>query len=216
MTKRFDPALLPTRPDLSLERGLWQAGVARIAGMDEAGRGALAGPVCAAAVIFPAEPELFNTLFGVNDSKKMTAQQRDSWAATIQETALACSVAFASSLEIDQIGIVPATHLAMQRALTTLRFSPDHLLIDALLLSEVSLPQTSLLKGDARSLSIAAASILAKTSRDNHMRELDRQYPRYGFAKHKGYGTAFHRAAMKKWGPCPIHRITFAPLREML
>ncbi|MBN2499950.1 MAG: ribonuclease HII [Anaerolineales bacterium] len=216
MTRRFDPALLPPAPDLSLESALWEHGVSAIAGIDEAGRGALAGPVAAGAVILPAEPEIAEELHGVNDSKKMTPKQREIWAATIKETALAWGLGFASNQEIDEIGIIPATRLAAWRALEQLAIPPTFLLIDALLLPDHPLPQTSLLKGDARSLSIAAASVIAKVGRDGLMCDLDRKYPAYGLAAHKGYGTAFHRAVITEHGPCPLHRMTFAPMREVV
>jgi ribonuclease HII len=214
MTRRFDPALLPPAPDLSLESAFWEHGVSAIAGIDEAGRGALAGPVAAGAVILPAEPKIAEVLHGVNDSKKMTPKQREAWVVNIKEVALAWGLGFASNKEIDEIGIIPATRLAAWRALEQLSVPPEHLLIDALLLPEHPLAQTSLLKGDARSLSIASASVIAKVGRDHLICELDRKYPAYGLAAHKGYGTAFHRNAIAEHGPCPLHRMTFAPMRE--
>ena len=200
-------------PDLSLENPLWQGGVSRLAGVDEAGRGAWAGPVAAAAVILPADEEILQTLKGVRDSKQMTPLQRLRWVGQIQQLAAAWGVGMASNQEIDALGIVPATRLAMQRALQALKVSPQHLLIDALRLPEVELPQTSLPHGDAISLSIAAASVLAKTARDAIMVEFDHQYTGYGFARHKGYGTAAHSAALQRLGACPLHRFSFAPLK---
>lgn len=209
MPRRIDPSLIPARPNLKYEKGLWQAGVKCVAGVDEAGRGALAGPVCAGAVILPSKSIIFRQLKGVTDSKQMSANQRDVWAAEIRTRAMSWSVGFAAANEIDDIGIVPATRLAMRRAIEKLDQLIEHLLIDALLLPEVSTPQTSLLKGDARSLSIACASVVAKVARDSLMVELDSKYAGYGFMQHKGYGTRKHRAAIKQRGPCNEHRHTF-------
>lgn len=193
---------------LTFERHLWEGGWQRVAGMDEAGRGALAGPVCAAAVILPPDPALAQTLSGVRDSKQMTPLEREAWAPRIQQAALAWGVGFASAEEIDALGIVAATKLAATRALKNLL--PDYLLTDFLLFPELDLPQTALIKGDRRSLSVAAASVLAKTARDSLMRDLDAQYPGYGFAQHKGYGTPAHRRALERWGALPLHRRSFA------
>lgn len=209
MGRRFDPDLLPAAPDFAFEAPLWESGLRLVAGIDEAGRGALAGPVAAAALIFPPNPDLFPQLSGVRDSKQMSAVQREDWAARLPGLALAWGVGFASHQEIDELGIVPATRLAVQRALEALAVCPEHLLVDYLDLPACPLPQTALVKGDARSLSIAAASILAKTGRDARLRALDREYPGYGFAGHKGYGTAAHCAALARLGPCAIHRRTF-------
>lgn len=203
-----------TRPDLQFELPLWESGLVFVAGLDEAGRGAWAGPVSAGAVILPADPQIQRRLAGVRDSKQMSPPQRVRWAAAIMELALAWQVGFSTSHEVDRLGIVPATRLAMRRALEGLSVVPGHLLIDALLLREVELPQTALFKGDSRSLSIAAASVLAKTARDALMVEQDAIYPGYGFARHKGYGTRMHRAALDTLGPCRIHRGTFRPVRE--
>jgi len=200
----------PLFPTLEFEQALWKGGFGHIAGIDEAGRGALAGPVSAAAVILPNTPHLARTLRGVRDSKQMTPLQREAWAPRIKEIALAWGVGFASAEEIDMLGIVPATKLAAMRAMEFLSQSPDYLLTDYLIFPEISLPQTALVKGDQRSLSIAAASVLAKTARDTRMRELDLEYPEYGFARHKGYGTPQHRAALAQWGMCSIHRKSFA------
>jgi len=201
-------------PDLEFELPLWQSGLVLVAGLDEAGRGAWAGPVSAGAVILPAEPDIQRRLSGVRDSKQMTPGQREYWAVEIRELALAWHVGFSTQEEIDAMGIVPATHLAMRRALMGLCVIPQHLLIDALLLWEEDLPQTSLIKGDSRSLSIAAASVLAKVARDTFMVEQEESYPGYGFARHKGYGTRMHRAALDDLGPCPLHRRSFRPIRE--
>jgi len=207
--RKFDPRLIPASPDLSFELPLWSAGLELVAGLDEAGRGALAGPVTAAAVILPAIPEILPALSGVRDSKQMTPSQRQVWAERLHCQALCYAVGFASHQEIDICGIVPATRLAMQRAISQLPFSPQHLLLDFLDLPDLSIPQTSLVKGDARCLSIAAASVLAKTARDELMCQLDAQYPGYGFAVHKGYGTLAHRRALQALGPSLIHRSTF-------
>ena len=197
-------------PDLTYETNLWSC-CKYIAGLDEAGRGALAGPVAVGAVILPGQdPHLPRTLEGVRDSKQMRPRERESLAPRIQEAALAWSVAFASAKEIDRYGIVPATRLAALRALEALSLSPDYLLTDFRLeLPQLDIPQTALVRGDALCLSIAAASVLAKTSRDALMLDLDSQYQGYGLGKHKGYGTARHRLAMKRLGISPIHRKTF-------
>lgn len=207
---------LPSDPDLSFEIALWQQGRQAVAGIDEAGRGALAGPVTAAAIILPADPYMSQQLNGVRDSKQMTQLARTRWAIRLKEIALAWGVGFASPAEIDAIGIVPATRLAALRAVQQLKPQPEHLLIDYLSLPEISLPQTSLVKGDARCYSIAAASILAKTSRDQLCHELDSQYPGYGFSQHKGYGTRLHLAALRRLGPAPVHRRSFAPIASHL
>jgi ribonuclease HII len=208
-SRKFDPQLIPASPDLSFELSLWSAGLKLVAGLDEAGRGALAGPVAAAAVILPASPEILLALHGVRDSKQMTPAQRQVWAERLTMQALCYGVGFASHQEIDACGIVPATRLAMQRALSQLSLSPQHLLLDFLDLPDLPIPQTCLVKGDRRSLSIAAASVLAKTARDALMRQLDTQYPGYGFAVHKGYGTLAHCRALQALGPSLIHRSTF-------
>ncbi|MBN1667213.1 MAG: ribonuclease HII [Anaerolineales bacterium] len=199
------------RPHLRHEQALWVNGALWVAGIDEAGRGALAGPVAAAAVILPQIPDLTRALKGVRDSKLMTPRQRQIWARVVQDQAVSWAIGMASAGEIDALGILPATQLAAERALERLVVRPDHLLLDYLHLPQVPLPQTALVKGDRISLSIAAASVLAKTGRDALLQEYDQQYPGYGFAIHKGYGTASHRAAIAALGPCPIHRLTFAP-----
>jgi len=204
-------------PNLSLETPFWQEGLRRLAGIDEAGRGAWAGPVYAAAVVLPPEGKgLLDKLAGVRDSKLMTARQRAIWAEKIRETAEQWGIGWATNEEIDTQGILPATRLAMQRAVEQLALPPEHLLIDAVRLQALNLPQTWLVRGDQRSLSIAAASVLAKTARDAVMVQLDGQYPGYGFAAHKGYGTARHKRALDEIGPCPQHRFSFKPLRDRL
>jgi ribonuclease HII len=200
---------LPKFPDLTFELELWQAGFQLVAGVDEAGRGALAGPVAAAVILLPVDPDLCRKLSGVRDSKMMSPQARQKWAGHVKEAALDYGVGFASNHEIDTIGIVPATHLAVQRALAQLQIVPEHLLTDYLSLEQVSIPQTPLVKGDARCLSIAGASILAKTSRDEVMCQMDAKYPGYGFCQHKGYGTLAHRLALQELGPSAMHRLSF-------
>ncbi len=197
-------------PDLRLEKRLWRSGLENIAGMDEAGRGALAGPVTVGAVILPNAPRLSSTLSGVRDSKQMTPGQRVRWAAVLREIARAWSLGWASADEIDSLGISAATRLASERALAALPLLPDHLLTDFRLNPETEIPLTSIVKGDQKSLSIASASVLAKTARDAVMCELDGQYPGYGLARHKGYGTAFHREAIERLGHSLIHRKTFS------
>jgi len=216
MTRYYDPAEIPAAPDLRFESELWASGVMRVAGLDEAGRGAWAGPVSAGAVVLPPGTGIAGLLAKVRDSKQMTALARGFWAEEIKKHALAWGVGFASSEEINRLGIIAATRLAMARALEALPLPAQHLLIDALRLPGIALPQTSLIKGDARSLSIAAASVLAKTARDALMTGYDTQYPLYGFARHKGYGTARHQEALQAAGPCPIHRFCFAPIRHLL
>lgn len=193
---------------------LLRLGGTTVAGLDEAGRGALAGPVSAAAVILPpVSAALLAALNGVNDSKQLTPLARERLYPIICDAALDYGVGFATAKEIDRLGIVPATHAAMLRALQALRVAPDALLIDGTIRLPVAAPQEALVRGDSRSLSIAAASILAKVSRDRYMVELDARYPAFGFAAHKGYGTALHTRALAHAGPCPEHRLSFAPLR---
>jgi len=197
-------------PDLTCETNLWRC-YSHIAGLDEAGRGALAGPVAVGAVVLPDEgARLSRTLTGLRDSKQMTPLEREALAPRIKEAALTWSVGFASAEEIDALGIVPATRLAALRALSDLALVPQYLLTDFRLeLPELDIPQTALVKGDALCLSIAAASVLAKTARDQLMGELDSCYQGYGLGRHKGYGTQFHRSAMKRLGISDIHRRSF-------
>jgi ribonuclease HII len=177
-----------------------------IAGVDEVGRGCLAGAVVAAACILDLSRPLPE---GLNDSKKLTAKRRASIAEELRETALAYSIAQVEAEEIDRINILQATKKAMRRAIENLSPRADFLLVDALSLKEINLPQKAIIKGDAISASIAAASILAKTYRDNLMRELDKIYPEYGFEQHVGYGTRAHFEAIKKHGACALHRKSF-------
>jgi ribonuclease HII len=213
MKKRFDPCLLPPAPDLSFEKKLWEAGIMYVAGIDEAGRGALAGPVSAAAVILPPNTSIQAALQGVRDSKQLTPSKRTTWADRLRKIALSWGIGFASHEEIDSWGIIPATRLAAQRALDCLVNSPDHLLLDYLFLPECGIPQTMLVKGDARSLSIAGASILAKTARDKFLIELEDDYPGYLFGKHKGYGTQQHIEILNRLGLSPVHRQSFKPIK---
>jgi ribonuclease HII len=202
-------------PDLTYELNLWPY-FPHIAGLDEAGRGALAGPVAVGAVILPKdEPLLSRTLAGVRDSKQLTPLERETLFPRIQATALSWNVGFGSAEEIDLHGIVLTTRLAALRALEGLTLRPQYLLTDFRLeLPQLDVPQTALVRGDALCLSIAAASVLAKVTRDALMRELDAEYQGYGLGKHKGYGTQSHRLAMKRLGLSPIHRKTFQ-VREL-
>ncbi|HZU87467.1 MAG TPA: ribonuclease HII [Anaerolineaceae bacterium] len=197
------------RPDLSFEIALWGKGLWALAGLDEAGRGAWAGPVSAGVVILPHDESILGRWLGVRDSKLMTPRQRSYWAARIREEALAWGVGLADNREIDAWGIVPATRLAMARALQQLQIAPQHLLLDALRLPEVDIPQTALIKGDRKVLSIAAASVLAKTTRDEMMCQMEAVYPGYGFARHKGYGTRQHQEALARLGLSDFHRHSF-------
>lgn len=197
---------------LRFEQELWTRGVVHVAGVDEAGMSPLAGPVSAAAVVLAPGTRLPD----VDDSKKLTAQDRDRLAIVIKERAVAWAVAYATPEEIDRINIYHAGLLAMRRAVEGLGVAPAHLLIDARRIPDLDLPQERIVKGDARSLSIAAASILAKTARDALMAELDRSHPGYGFARHKGYPVKEHVAALRALGACMVHRRSFAPVREVL
>ncbi|MBL8094672.1 MAG: ribonuclease HII [Anaerolineales bacterium] len=207
-------------PDLSLEQEWLAQGYTLVAGIDEAGRGAWAGPVVAAAVILPLDrPEVLAELLeaGVNDSKKLTARKRQTLADLIRARAVAFGMGGASAKHIDRDGILAATRTAMRRAVSMLRPQPQALLIDAVdLRAAVPLPQKRLNFGDSISLSIAAASILAKVSRDTFLTQLDDLYPGYAFARHKGYGTRVHQAALAQLGASPIHRMSFKPIKELL
>ena len=194
---------LPARPGWSHERQSAAAGFTCVAGIDEVGRGSLAGPVVAAAVIL--RPN--SRLPGVNDSKLLTAARREELLRQILRSALAWGFGAAGAREIDDVNILNATRLAMRRAVEALHVRPDHLLIDAVTLSDVPVAQTAIIKGDRISVSIAAASIVAKVVRDRVMDYFDRIYPGFGFASHKGYGTSEHMRAVAERGPCPIHRL---------
>ena len=188
-----------------IEDGLYSQGVGVICGVDEAGRGPLAGPVCAAAVILPPHLEIP----GLNDSKKLTDKRRRELMPIIKEQALAYGIGFASHEEIDQINILQATFLAMERAMKQLGMKPDMALIDGNREKDFGLPVMTVVKGDSRSANIAAASVLAKVTRDDLMLEMAKEYPQYGFEIHKGYGTKAHYEALREFGPCAIHRMTF-------
>lgn len=206
-----------SRPDLSQELALRRKGIQLIAGLDEAGRGALAGPVVAAAVVLPLDRfDLARALSGVRDSKQMSPAAREHWAIQIRNIARAFGVGSASAREVDRKGLLPATRLAMGRALAALQCDPGFLLIDHLPLPEIDLPQLPITRGDQQVLSIAAASVLAKVDRDATMRRLGKRYPSYGFAQHKGYGTAQHRKAILRSGPCAVHRRSYAPVQQAL
>ena len=191
------------------EHTMWEIedslGLRLICGVDEAGRGPLAGPVCAAAVILPEHLQIP----GLNDSKKLTDKKRRELFPVIQEQAVAYGIGLASEQEIDEINILQATFLAMRRALDQLSVRPEIALIDGNRETDFGLPVKTVVKGDSLSANIAAASILAKVTRDNIMVELAQQYPEYGFEIHKGYGTKAHYEALRTYGPCPIHRKTF-------
>jgi ribonuclease HII len=205
--------MLRQDPDMAEELRLYAAGSRAVAGLDEVGRGALAGDVVAAAVILPAEPAVLQRLHGVRDSKQLSPQQRAALSCRIRAEAVAIGLGRVSAQDIDRIGIVQATRRAMALAVAALCVRPDYLIVDALLLPDVPIPQKAIVKGDARCLSIAAASIIAKVDRDAAMVALDGVYPGYGFARHKGYGTSFHRQQLCLMHPCLIHRRSFAPVR---
>ena len=201
-------------PSLAEERKLWRAGFTRVAGLDEAGRGALAGPVVASAVILPANSRRDGLWAEVQDSKLLSPLRREELSVRIREQAAAWSLGQASAAEIDARGIAPATRLAMRRAVQALLLRPDHLLLDWVQLKSLNLPQLSFTKGDLRIVSIAAASILAKVHRDRLLCQLHERYPAYGFHSHKGYAARTHLAAIEQLGPCPAHRRSFSPLRK--
>ena len=195
---------------LEFEDAAKARGYQHICGVDEAGRGPLAGPVCAAAVILPE-----NTIIeGVNDSKKLSEKKREALFDVIKNTAVAYCVAYASVEEIEELNILNATMLAMKRAVEGLEVPADYAMIDGNRLPDLSIDAEYIIKGDARSMSIASASILAKVSRDRLMYEYAKEYPQYAFDKHKGYGTKVHKAALLEYGPCPYHRMSF--LRKIL
>lgn len=198
---------------LRYETVLWEAGISHVAGVDEAGMSPLAGPVAAAAVVFARDGE---RLAGIDDSKKLDARAREAFATEIKKTAVCWSVGFASVEEIDDINIYWAGLLAMTRAIEGLATSPGHVLIDGRQIKSLKIPQQKIIGGDGKSVTIAAASILAKTARDVLMCKFDTEYPGYGFAQHKGYPVHEHRRALQKLGACPLHRRSFAPVRDAL
>ena len=196
---------------LKIENELYTAGYRLVAGVDEAGRGPLAGPVVAAACILP---PIFD-LPGLNDSKKLTEKKRENLNKMIQQQALAYSLGMASVAEIDTLNILQATKLAMKRAIEKLVLTPDFILVDGRDSLDILLPHKPVIDGDSLSASIAAASILAKVARDKIMCELHQLYPQYSFDLHKGYCTKLHLAEIEKYGPCPVHRKSFAPVKDM-
>ena len=196
---------------LNFERLLWKSGIRAIAGVDEVGVGPLAGPVIAAAVIFPPNAEVS----GIDDSKQLDPERRTELAVKIRATATAIGIGSAEVGEIDRLNIYHAALLAMRRAIEALPVIPEHVLVDARVIPEISVPQNAFNKGDGINFSIAAASIIAKTHRDGLMEDFDKQYPGYGFAQHKGYGTAEHQNAIRDLGPCPIHRLSFQFIKEL-
>src|SRR5581483_8356407 len=196
---------------LNFERVLWKSGIRHIAGVDEVGVGPLAGPVVAAAVVFPPGAEVA----GVDDSKRLDPEQRTELAEKIRACASAIGIGAADVAEIDRLNIYHAGLLAMRRAVEALAVTPQHVLVDARTIPGVPMPQNPFTKGDGINFSIAAASIIAKTHRDALMVELDARYPEYGFARHKGYSTAAHQDAIRRYGPCPIHRMSYPFLREL-
>lgn len=187
------------------EHRCFEQGYQLVCGVDEAGRGPLAGPVCAAAVILPADVDIP----GLNDSKKLTDKRRRELYPIIKEQAIAYGIAFADEKEIDEINILQATFRAMERAVSQLATRPDFVLIDGNKLPQLDVPAETIVQGDSRSASIAAASILAKVTRDDVMLELAQTYPAYGFDIHKGYGTKAHYEALRNHGACPVHRLSF-------
>lgn len=201
----------------AFERTCWARGATRVAGVDEAGRGPLAGPVVAAAVILPAtwaNGGLDQRLADLNDSKQLTEAQRENFFQLLTtHPDIRFAIATVDAPTIDRINILQATHRAMNQALAQLQPQPAHVLVDGKPVKSMKLPHTAIVKGDALSYSIAAASVLAKVTRDRLMLGFDAQFPGYGFAEHKGYGTPQHLAAIEKLGPCPLHRKSFAPLK---
>jgi ribonuclease HII len=196
---------------LNFERVLWKSGIRSVAGVDEAGTGPLAGPVVAAAVIFPPGIEIV----GIDDSKRLDLEPRLKMEALIRRSARAIGMGLAEVGEIDRLNVYHAALLAMRRAVEALPVKPEHLLIDARIIPDVAIPQNSFYKGDGINFSIAGASIIAKTHRDRLMEELEKKYPGYGFAQHKGYGTAEHQNSIRQMGPCPAHRMSFPFIREL-
>lgn len=192
------------------EEELYDTGFQAICGVDEAGRGPLAGPVVVAACILPP----FLRIEGINDSKQLTSKKRQELYKRIMKEALDYNIVFISVEEVDELNIYQATKKGMLEAIRGLKLSPDYVLIDAMPLNELEISHESIIHGDARCASVAAASILAKVTRDNYMEKMDIKYPNYGFKKHKGYGTKLHFEALEKYGPCPIHRKTFFPVSK--
>ena len=193
-------------PDYEFEKAAVNSGFSCLCGVDEAGRGPLAGPVCAAAVILPEGA----VIEGLDDSKKLTEKKRERLYDIIEQTAVAYSVAYGALEEIETVNILEATYLAMNRAIEGLNVKPDFALIDGNRVPRgIKIPCETVVKGDSRSMSVAAASVLAKVTRDRLMLEYDKKYPEYNFKKHKGYGTKEHTELIKQYGPCEIHRLSF-------
>ena len=213
MPRRRRRARRPVADD-SEESALIALGYSYVAGIDEVGRGPLAGPVVAGLVVFP--PGIKGRwLRSVRDSKVLSKKEREDVLPRIRDASLAAETGMSSAREIDDLGIVPATRLAMSRALGSMPLLPQYLLVDALDLPDIDIPQKAIIHGDARCLSIAAASIVAKVERDRMMTEADERYPGYAFAANKGYATAEHLRALESRGPCEIHRFSFAPISQM-
>lgn len=204
-----------TTPNLAYEEGWWSRGLLRVCGIDEVGRGAWAGPVVAATVILPDRGDVLLSLREVRDSKVLSPAARERIAEQIRAVACEIGVGVAPSSIVTNDGLLAATAVAMRRALDALRAAPDHTLIDGLPLRQLGREHQAIIRGDALCLSIAAASIVAKVERDALMRGLDGEYPPYGFAAHKGYGTARHREALLAYGPSPVHRLSYAPVAEV-
>lgn len=196
----------------SYERQVWAMGYSLVAGLDEVGRGPLAGPVVAAAVILPNEL----VLPGIEEVRRLTGKKRQDLYAQVKESALGIGVGMVHPDGIDEANVMMATYKAMVKAVQNLPVAPDYLLIDSLHLPGVTQPQAPIAAGDSQSCSIAAASLVAKVTRDDYMVEMDKLYPQYGFASHKGYGTLEHREALERYGPCPIHRKTYGSVREIM
>jgi len=207
--------LKSNRPTFLEEQKLWNSGYKFIAGLDEVGRGTIAGPVVTGIVVLP------ETLSGewvshINDSKRMTPKRRQYVLGHLQDSAIALQTGISSVEEVDQLGIVEAVQLAMKRSVCSIPITPQFLLMDAFELNGIDIPQKAIVKGDSLSMSIAAASILAKETRDSLMVALHEKFPEYGFDSHKGYGTKKHIEALKLYGPCPLHRKTFRPVSEYI
>ena len=205
----------PQAPTYDEEQLLFDQGYSLVAGMDEVGRGPLAGPVVAGLAILPSDPK-GEWVELIRDSKQLTSLQREEAAAALYKQASALEVGVCSPGEVDELGIVGATRLAMRRALSSAALRPQFLLLDAFPLPNVDIPQKAIVKGDAKCLSIAAASIVAKVARDRLMCLEEEAHPGYGFARHKGYGTREHIRNLQLLGPCPIHRRSFAPVKHMV
>lgn len=211
------PTFPPSLPTLRKELALLAQGFCFIAGVDEAGRGAWAGPVVAAAVILPLHrPDLVECLSGLDDSKRLTAAKREQFFELIQQTALAVGVGLAPAELVDEVNVLEATRQAMQQALADLSLPPDYLLLDHVRLPAVNLPQDAFPKADQISLSVAAASVVAKATRDRLMVQFSQEYPGYAFDRHKGYGTAAHRIALAEHGPCSLHRLSYRPVKIVM